>query len=356
MDTLVLSHASALRAFRKARTMYRALPWREPSPAEQRRALDACRPNASFIDCHLLERHGAMSETKDELHVLVGKGGARRTVPGLTCHVQRPDRLPVHALLRIDPTLYCCSPTYAALQYSVDRDVPEVLVLLLEMLGTFTLPADATLPISWGGFWPDRRTREDVEQAHYRCDPIVTLGELRSMARWSSRTSGAVFRRAVRLAAQGAASPCEAIMYGMFAAPLSTGGFGIGSFPHGGMRLNHRIDFSERAVRMSSGIPYAICDAYIPAARTDIEYNGADHEKANPRIHDGNRNNGLKAMGIDVLVINREQARDIVALEAIAQTLYKRAGLRLRYRKAGYRTRQGAWLNGLRKGMGLPHA
>ena len=69
---------------------------------------------------------------------------------------------------------------------------------------------------------------------------------------------------------------------------------------------------------------------YCPAAGVDNEYNGIGHELQNARIHDGSRNNGLKAMGIHVLVINRDQMKDLVALEAFAQTMHRLAGVRFR--------------------------
>lgn len=59
-------------------------------------------------------------------------------------------------------------------------------------------------------------------------------------------------------------------------------------------------------------------------------------------------------MGVTVLVINRDQMCDIVALEAIAQSIYKAARVQFRYRFDGVRLRQSAWLNGLRRGIGLP--
>ena len=134
---------------------------------------------------------------------------------------------------------------------------------------------------------------------------------------------------------------------------MSYGGFNIGSFA-GGALLNHRIDFTHDAVLMASGIPYAIADLYIPAAKTVIEYNGGDHDNASARHHDDRRNNGLKGMGIKVVVITREQMRDITALEAIARTIYKDANKRFRHHASGYRIKQAAWLNGLRRGVGLP--
>ena len=226
---------------------------------------------------------------------------------------------------------------------------------MLELLGSYSLPPEATFPIAWGGVWPDEVERKSVEQIHYPSEPVVTIKELQAMARYAKSSEYANFRTAVRLAATGSRSPAESIMYGMFAPPLRFGAFGISSLK-GGMLLNHRIDFDTTSLHMASGVPYAVCDAYIPAAHIDTEYNGIGHEEENRRIHDGQRNNGLKGMGVTVLVINRDQMRDIVALEAIARSIHKAAGGLLRYRYSGVRQRQTAWLNGLRAGSGLPPA
>ena len=143
-------------------------------------------------------------------------------------------------------------------------------------------------------------------------------------------------------------------MFGMFALPQRYGGFNMLSLPKGGILLNHRIDFNEHALHMASGIPYAILDAHIPAAKTDLEYNGIGHEQDAARVHDGQRNNGVRGMGIAIIVLNRDQMRDVIALEATARTIYRSAGTCLRYRMEGYRMRQRALLNTLRKATGLP--
>ena len=53
----------------------------------------------------------------------------------------------------------------------------------------------------------------------------------------------------------GSASPAESIMFGMFALPQRYGGFNMLSLPKGGILLNHRVDFDEQALHMSSGHP-----------------------------------------------------------------------------------------------------
>ena len=122
--------------------------------------------------------------------------------------------------MRVSPGVYAESPAFAALQYSRGRSLGEVVALLMELLGTYSLSEEATLPISWGGVWPDERDRKDVEQVHYRCEPAVTMAELRAMARWAKSSHFATFRAAVRIVAPGSASPAETVMFGMLGAPL----------------------------------------------------------------------------------------------------------------------------------------
>lgn len=355
METLVIIDFSALRGVRSARRAYGSLPWGAVGRVEQRHAIEGCVPNADMVDLDDLARLGMWAPNEsEELHVLVASAGARRARAPMLCHVC-PGPLPLGAIMRVAPGVYCSSPAYTALRCSRGRSVPEILILLLELLGSYSLPPEATFPIAWGGVWPDEVERKSVEQIHYPSEPVVTIKELQAMARYAKSSEYANFRTAVRLAATGSRSPAESIMYGMFAPPLRFGAFGISSLK-GGMLLNHRIDFDTTSLHMASGVPYAVCDAYIPAAHIDTEYNGIGHEEENRRIHDGQRNNGLKGMGVTVLVINRDQMRDIVALEAIARSIHKAAGGLLRYRYSGVRQRQTAWLNGLRAGSGLPPA
>ena len=260
-----------------------------------------------------------------------------------------------------------------AMLCSKNESVAKTLMLLMELLGTYSLPPGATYPIAYDAIWPkgddcaatgdldclgdqsatEQQNETRYEQAHYKCEPATTIEELEAVARFAKSSSYTSFRTAVNLARPGSASPAESLMFAVLGAPMRFGGFGCCSLPMGGLLLNYRIDFDTLAVNMSSGIPYAICDLYCPAAGVDNEYNGIGHELQNARIHDGNRNNGLKAMGIHVLVINRDQMKDLVALEAFAQTMHRLAGVRFRYRIKGYRKRQAAWLDALRAGIGL---
>lgn len=370
MDTtLVISHVSALRAIRAARTAYGSVPWVPVGRVEARRALASCRPNLRNIDLGTLDRYGAW-EDGEELDVLVASAAQRRYLDPVRSHVWATP-LPDGALLRIDSSTYCTSPAFTALLYARHRTLPTIAMLLMELLGTYTLPASATWPLAQGSTWrqddasgtyaPVRTplspsSEKPVEQTHYHGDPAVSLRELRAMSRFAQSSGDCSFRTAAGIVTSGSASPAESIMYGMLGFPMRHGGFALSLLPRGGMLLNHRIDFSARSLAMASGMPYAICDAYIPAANTDYEYNGIGHEAPGARLHDDRRNNGLIGEGIKVVAINRTQMRDIEALEAIAMSTYRDAGIRFRYTVSGYRVRQHDLLNGLRRATGLPPA
>lgn len=371
--TTVISHLSALRAIRRARRAYSALPWNTIDGEQQAQALAGCVPNKDAIDFDALSILDAWNENDSErLDLLVAGGNNRRPDKRLLQHTLSAP-LPKGAIMHIEADIYAVSPAMTAMLCSKNEPVAKTLMLLMELLGTYSLPPEATYPIAHDDVWPipgnlnttsnldcqgvlpedEGQAGTRYEQAHYKCEPATSIEELEAIAQFAKSSSYTSFRTAVKLARAGSASPAESLMFAVLGAPMRFGGFGCCSLPMGGLLLNYRIDFDTLAVNMSSGIPYAICDLYCPAAGVDNEYNGIGHELQNARVHDGNRNNGLKAMGIHVLVINRDQMKDLVALEAFAQTMHRLAGVRFRYRIKGYRKRQAAWLNALRAGIGL---
>lgn len=371
--TTVISHFSALRAIRRARRAYSALPWDVIDNEQQVQALTDCVPNKDAIDFAALSMLDAWSEDDSERLDLLVAGGNSRRPDGRLLQRTITAPFPESAIMHIEADIYATSPAMTAMLCSKNESVAKTLMLLMELLGTYSLPPEATYPIAYDDTWPkadgfeamgdldcqgsqpapEGQAETRYEQAHYKCEPATTIEDLEAIARFAKSSSYASFRTAVKLARAGSASPAESLMFAVLGAPMRFGGFGCCNLPMGGLLLNYRIDFDTLAVNMSSGIPYAICDLYCPAAGVDNEYNGIGHELQNARIHDGNRNNGLKAMGIHVLVINRDQMKDLVALEAFAQTMHRLAGVRFRYRIKGYRKRQAAWLNALRAGIGL---
>lgn len=290
--TTVISHLSALRAIRRARRAYSALPWDSVDSEQQAQALAGCIPNNDAIDFGALSILDAWNEDDSELlDLLVSNEDNRRPDKRLLQHILSTP-LPEGAIMHVEADIYATSPAMTAMLCSKNESVAKTLMLLMELLGTYSLPPEATYPIAYDDTWPKANSFEAMddldcqgdqptpekpaetryEQAHYRCEPATTIEELEAVARFAKSSSYASFRTAVKLARAGSASPAESLMFAVLGAPMRFGGFGCCSLPMGGLLLNYRVDFDTLAVNMSSGIPYAICDLYCPAAGIDNEY------------------------------------------------------------------------------------
>lgn len=340
--TVVASHESALRAIRHERCLYGRITWKTITKSEQRRALESCPPAANALDNVTLARVGLTSGLTDDtaVDVLCSSPDARRAQRRLRCHCVS-NVLPAESiLLAAKPDVYVAAPALCVIHYASRHALAETIGLLYELCGTFSLP-------------PDERPQHSAPHAeaysYCESDAVLTPDVL---TRYLSRCEGirglVTARRATRYALGGARSPAEAVMDALFHTSKRLGGFGFTP-----MLLNHRINFTADARDVSSGMPYAVADAYIPKAHAILEYNGSHHSMPEIRTHDEKRNNALKAMGLHVYVINNETLRDVEALEAIARSITRNAGLRYRCNTKGCRVKQVELLNGLRSWANL---
>ena len=335
MKCFVASHTTALRAIRFTRRRFYLLPWREVEAAEQQDALRACSAGARTLDWDLLACSGLVGDDAPAAHALVAAAGKRRRSSRVCCHVA-PASLPSRSLLHVRAELYTASPALCCLQFAEAHSLIQTLALVMELCGTFTM------------FEAPRDKAEKEEGGYCEAEQALTLNKLNAYLARVAKTRGtAKTRRALRYALEGARSPMEAIMAAQYHLPFSLGGFGCRT-----MWLNHRLPFTRRA-QAASGMPYAVCDAYLPAARIDLEYNSGHHDGRGARLHDERRSAGMSALDVQTIVINGEQLRNVEALEAIAQTIYRRAGKRFQNRTKGSAVKQLALLNELRVCFGL---
>lgn len=338
MDTVVASHTTALRAIRYTRRRSYLLPWREVDEHEQRRALSACSPAARALDWDLLAYNGMVDADKPLAHILVADPCKRRNSTRVSCHVAAAT-LPPRSLLRSRNDVYVASPALCCLQYAETHSLIQTLALVMELCGTFSM--HETLP-------DDEQADEGENDGYSEAEQALTLDELGAYLACAVGMRGAAkTQRALRYALEGARSPMEAIMAAQYHLPFSLGGFGCRP-----MLLNYKLPFTRQA-RAASGMPYAVCDAYLPSARVDLEYNSGHHDGRGARLHDERRSAGLSALGVQTIVVNNEQLRNVEALEAISQTIYQRAGKRFQNRTKGSAVKQLDLLNELRKCFGL---
>ena len=147
--TTVISHFSALRAIRRARRAYSALPWDSVDSEQQAQALASCIPNNDAIDFGALSILDAWNEDDSELlDLLVSDEDNRRPDKRLLQHILTAP-LPEGAIMHVEADIYATSPAVTAMLCSKNESVAKTLMLLMELLGTYSLPPGATYPIAY---------------------------------------------------------------------------------------------------------------------------------------------------------------------------------------------------------------
>ncbi|WP_232385472.1 MULTISPECIES: endonuclease domain-containing protein [Enorma] len=341
-SVIVVSHESALRGIRFARCRYAALPWRPLSAREVRDVMARARASARSVDLDELARHGFCPGDEDtrRVHLLASSSASRRRRENVSIHTMGVSPRGA-TLLEAAPGIFSVSVELAFIQCCATLSFPKALALGYELCGTFSMCEGI-----WDGWDCDEGSTDP--SGYLETEPATTVAALaRVVARMPHVRGVKMARSVIANLLDGARSPMEAIVAGVFHMPISLGGIGIKE-----MQLNRRIDFNRLASN-ASGMPYTICDAFIPSARVDLEYNGGYHAETVSRIHDENRNRGLNALGITVIALNHDTLRDVEALEAVGSTIFHRAKMRYRDRSREGAARRVRLLNGMREAFGL---
>ena len=106
-------------------------------------------------------------------------------------------------------------------------------------------------------------------------------------------------RRAVRYVRGGSRSPMETSHVMMLVLPKRMGGLGVR-----GLLMDYRVDIPY-ALRRLTRRGYVMCDACVPRACLDIEYNGFHHDEEQRKVEDEERRNVLEALGFHVKVLTK---------------------------------------------------
>lgn len=123
--TTVISHFSALRAIRRARRAYSALPWDFVDSEQQAHALASCIPNNDAIDFGALSILDAWNEDDSELlDLLVSNEDNRRPDKRLLQHILSAP-LPEGAIMHVEADIYATSPAMTAMLCSKMNQLPK---------------------------------------------------------------------------------------------------------------------------------------------------------------------------------------------------------------------------------------
>lgn len=131
--------------------------------------------------------------------------------------------------------------------------------------------------------------------------------------------------KALRFVQDGSASPMETCLALMFGLPPRMGGYGLGM-----PEMNAEVSISAKHARQVTHCAYH-CDLFWPECRVAVEYNSREFHLNETAIErDASRVNNLQAAGISTLAITRAHVANSEKLDAVAHSLARMMGKRIR--------------------------
>ncbi len=219
--------------------------------------------------------------------------------------------------VRVTDELYVASPETCFLQMAATSTVPQLVLLGLELCGTYRLDL---------GFESGFRGMPQLLRAQYLEQGIQNKSHERGVVR---------ARTAARYIVDGSASPMESLLLALLCLPTSLGGYAI-ELPN----LNYRVDSQKQPFGSTVG-DYFFCDLFWPHAHLAIEYDSEKyHAELGREGHDSARRTALGLEDVDVVSVKWEQVHDVLKFDELAHLLAKKLGKPLRIRRKDFEKRR----------------
>ena len=240
------------------------------------------------------------------LHIMVLKASSRRRIQNVEFHV-RSQPFPSGSLVRIDDNVFVASPEMCFVQVAAEGVFPITAIAGVEFCGYY-----AAAPKLESGMRPRRPLTSSRLLLSY-CDRAAGQPGVKNA------------RKALSYIVDFSASPKETGLMLLLCLPGLTGGYGL-PLP----LLNHRIDVGKH-VRKVSNKNYYRCDLFWPEPSLAIEYDSNfAHTGSADIANDSKRRNALEEMGVHVMSVTWEQAKNPNECEKIARIVARRLGKPLR--------------------------
>ena len=276
---ICLHPISAISAWRLASAGI--IPMPEANEARSLRGIDARAGTLEHIPSDLVVG-------EDKVHLMVSERGLRHDSPGVHCHLMVDKGLPEGSFAQLSddvllPSVELC---FALMAKSLSQ--AELLRLGMELCGRYRKVGNGVR------YWREQLTSSDR---------LVRFAGM-----LEQRGSGVAGRAAARLV-DGSGSPRESVIALMCTLPTKLGGYQL---PKPAMNLPMDLDGDAQLI---AGQYIAAGDLYWEKSKLIVEYD-SDQAHAERRAHDVERRDGIESMGIRVITITTDQARDFSRLDA----------------------------------------
>ena len=294
---LVLSHETALSHLRAHREC-----GREAIAPSRVRTLDDCACSLRQIEQFALP---FLVDNESTLHVLVPNLAKKQKSKVHTCHVLT-GLIPYGAFCKIGQGVYTVSPELLFIEMAPKLPFVELLLLGLELCGTYTL-------------------RPDGQPGFTNCPASTTKKKLLSFAERAQGMRGAsIALRALRWITDGSNSPMESSLVLYLCLPVRLGGYAF-SLPN----LNPKTNLGNKAARM---LDYQSirCDLHWRNEHVVVEYNSSkEHLSPGAAAQDARRSNLLGYRDTRLITVTPQMIADQRQFDNTVRQLAKALGKRL---------------------------
>lgn len=295
---LVLTHDTALQLIRARRR----LGYESEEPARIR-TLNDCARSLRDVESFGLPSH---VDNSKRIHILVARKEDRFSSRVHICHALTGS-IPKGSFYLVGEHVYGATPELLFVQMANQLSEVELILLGLELCGTYTL-------------------REDGEMGFYNCPIATTKERLRSYVKRAhkARVRGArIAEHALRWVVDGSNSPMESALMLFFCLPVHRGGYGL-PLP----KMNPKKALSERASRMLNQETIR-CDLHWLDKRVAVEYDSSqEHLDAKSAARDKLRANTLGYENTVVISVTPEMIAKPSEFEGVARQLFHALGKR----------------------------
>lgn len=298
--SIVLSHNTAKAVYQAAYSVS-AIGTEPCSPAK----IYGARPSKDLLDsaADWLARHNVALDNDAPLDTTVFERANVRSMTGCKCHVSSK-RFAGSRFIKLADDIYIVGVELCALQAATYLPFRELVEYYFELCGAYSLGHDTSTS------YTERFALTSTSSLKHFFNSLIDCKGLE------------LARKAIQCVRDGCRSPMETAFAMMLTLPRREGGLGISE-----IETDYEVKVTAAAKNLTRREKFYM-DAYLKRSRTDIEYNGFQHDAEEDRAIDEERKNALASMGYGIITVSRYSFMHASAFARVMEAIQRKEGIR----------------------------
>ena len=298
--SIVLSHTTAKAVYQAAHSM-------------SAKGIESCNPAAIYGSCptgtlldaaaEWLTKHDVSLDANDSLEVMVFDRRNARYAMNCQCHVSSK-RFSNSRFIELEDGIFIVGVELCALQAATYLPFRELVEYYFELCGAYSLGSDDSTS------YTERFALTSTSSLKHFFNSLTDCKGLE------------LARKAIQCVRDGCRSPMETAFVMMLTLPRREGGLGISE-----IETDYEVKVTPAAKDLTRRETFYM-DAYLKRSRTDIEYNGFQHDAEEDRAIDEERKNALASMGYGIITVSRHSFMHASAFTRVMEAIQRKEGIR----------------------------